>query len=198
MKEKRSYGQYCGLASALDVVGERWSLLLVRNLLLGPQRYGELLAGLPGITTNLLAKRLKDLAEAGVIERSAGEGYRLTSRGQKLEAAVQALGAWGSEFLQEKDPEACHRSLAWLLVSLKRRYQGGENLSVGLMTPDDEYRVNLGSEYTATRGEAEGADVVLRGGELPLMQALVFGAPVQAIEGNPGTLERFRAALSLQ
>jgi DNA-binding HxlR family transcriptional regulator len=66
---RRSYAQYCGLAKALDVVGERWTLLVVRNLLLGPLRYSELLRGLPGITTNLLAKRLKEMEEHGLLER---------------------------------------------------------------------------------------------------------------------------------
>ena len=74
MAELRSYHQFCGLARALDRVGERWTLLLVRNLLLGPRRYGELLDGLPGITTNLLAKRLKELEEQGIIERVPAAG----------------------------------------------------------------------------------------------------------------------------
>ncbi len=79
----RSYGQYCGLARALDVVGNRWNLLIVRELLIGPARYRQLQAGLPGIATNLLAERLRELEEAGVIERqldsdSNGVAYALT------------------------------------------------------------------------------------------------------------------------
>src|SRR3954470_21522797 len=96
---RRSYDQYCGLARALDVLGERWTLLVVRNLLLGPQRYSELLRGLPGITTNLLAKRLREMEEAEILERLAdapgAHSYRLTTRGMEPEPAIHALGRWG-------------------------------------------------------------------------------------------------------
>src|SRR3954467_4811376 len=96
---RRSYDQYCGLARALDVLGERWTLLIVRNLLLGPQRYSELLRGLPGITTNLLAKRLREMEEAGTLGRLAdapgAPSSRLTTRGMELEPAIHALGRWG-------------------------------------------------------------------------------------------------------
>ena len=94
---RRSYDQYCGLARALDVLGERWTLLIVRNLLLGPQRYSELLRGLPGITTNLLAKRLQEMEAEGIIDRAGGgnDAYRLTEVGRSLEPAIHALGRWG-------------------------------------------------------------------------------------------------------
>src|SRR5436190_2149574 len=84
----RSYGQYCGLARALDVVGDRWNLLIVRQLLIGPARYRELVDGLPGVATNLLADRLRDLETAGVIER------RLTEKGNGV---LYALTPWGVE-----------------------------------------------------------------------------------------------------
>src|SRR5712691_3728539 len=98
---RRSYNQYCALARALDVVGERWTLLLVRELLLGPRRYKDLLDGLPGIGTNLLADRLKHLEDAGMIRRvvlppPAGSAvYELTELGRRLEPAVFELGRWG-------------------------------------------------------------------------------------------------------
>ena len=94
---RRSYDQYCGLARALDVLGERWTLLVVRNLLLGPQRYSDLLRGLPGITTNLLAKRLKEMEAEGLIERASGASesvaYRLTPSGQALEPALNGCSS---------------------------------------------------------------------------------------------------------
>ncbi len=101
----RSYDQYCAVARGLDVIGDRWTLLLVRDLLLGPKRYKDLLAGLPGIGTNLLADRLHELEGAGLIERTvlpppAGSTvYQLTEAGQALEPAVVALGRWGARFL---------------------------------------------------------------------------------------------------
>src|SRR5438309_8057856 len=95
---RRTYKQFCGLARALDVVGERWTMLIVRNLLLGPRRYSDLMRGLPGITKNLLAKRLKEMEQSRLIERISGPGsdaghaYRLTALGAELEPAVHALG----------------------------------------------------------------------------------------------------------
>src|SRR3954464_15345772 len=102
---KRSYNQFCGLAKALDIVGERWTLLVVRNLLLGPRRYSDLLAELPGLTTNLLAKRLQDLEAAGLVERRDGRAsngavtYALTERGLALDPVVNELGRWGGALM---------------------------------------------------------------------------------------------------
>ena len=91
---QRSYHQYCGLARALDQVGDRWAMLIVRNLLLGPQRYGQLLQGLPGIASNLLSSRLRALGECGVVVRE-GDRYALGPRGRELEGALGALATWG-------------------------------------------------------------------------------------------------------
>ena len=100
--EKRRYGQYCGIAFALDVVGERWTLLIARDLVLGPKRFTDLLEGLPGIATNLLAQRLKEMEENGLVEKvtlpppAGSTVYRLTERGEALEPAIMALGRWGA------------------------------------------------------------------------------------------------------
>ncbi|MCG7284436.1 helix-turn-helix transcriptional regulator [Cellulomonas sp. ACRRI] len=94
----RDYGQYCGVTRGLELVGERWALLIVRDLLVGPRRYGELAAGLPRIPSNVLAARLKELQEAGVIRRAPRSRvivYELTPYGRELEPVVLALGAWG-------------------------------------------------------------------------------------------------------
>jgi DNA-binding HxlR family transcriptional regulator len=96
---RRDYRQYCGLAAALDVLGERWTLLIVRELLLGPRRYSELLAELPGIGTNLLAERLKFLVERGVLRHAANAGneraYELTELGEQLREPMLSLARWG-------------------------------------------------------------------------------------------------------
>ena len=92
----RDYGQYCSITRALELVGERWALLIVRDLLVGPRRYGELAAGLPRIPSNILAARLKELQGAGVIRRvphSRVIVYELTPYGRELEPVVLALGA---------------------------------------------------------------------------------------------------------
>jgi DNA-binding HxlR family transcriptional regulator len=100
---KRRYRERSGLAAALDVVGERWTLLIVRELLRAPRRYGELLEALPGIGTNLLVNRLRDLEAAGVVGRVLAPSpqsavvYELTDRGRALKPAIAALQAWGEE-----------------------------------------------------------------------------------------------------
>lgn len=118
---KKSYKQHCGLARALDIVGERWTLLIVRELLLGPRRYTQLMASLTGITTNLLASRLQAMQEHGLLEKN-DQGYALSERGKALETPLLALGAWGQTLLAE--PVAGHRrNVGWALISLKRRYR---------------------------------------------------------------------------
>jgi DNA-binding HxlR family transcriptional regulator len=104
----RSYGQYCAVAKALDVIGDRWNLLIVRELLLREScRYTDLVHGLPGIATNLLADRLRDLEQAGVVMREdapppvATTLFRLTPRGQELERVIVELGRWGSPLMAE-------------------------------------------------------------------------------------------------
>src|SRR5262245_50097161 len=102
--ERRSYDQWCAVARSLDIVGERWTMLIVRDLLIGPKRYKDILAGLPGIGTNLLARRLRELEARGVVERSVlpspanATVYGLTAKGAALEPVVLALGRWGFEF----------------------------------------------------------------------------------------------------
>src|SRR5262245_33708055 len=129
MPDRRSYNQYCGLAKSLDVVGERWTMLIVRNLLLGPLRYSDLLRGLPGITTNLLAKRLREMEEFGLIERvrgssaDAAQSYRLTALGAGLEPVLHAFGRWAWQWM-EGPAKGEMRSIEWLLVVLRRRYRG--------------------------------------------------------------------------
>lgn len=94
----RDYGEYGGVTRAMELVGERWAMLIVRDLLVGPRRYGELAGGLPRIPSNILAVRLKELQEAGIIRRAPRSRvivYELTPYGRELEPVVLALGAWG-------------------------------------------------------------------------------------------------------
>src|SRR3954465_3719515 len=103
MASRRSYGDACGIARALDVVGERWALLVVRELLLGPKRFTDVRAGLPHVSPDVLAQRLRELEAAGIVRRGklpppAGSRiYELTERGQELEPVVLELGRWGSK-----------------------------------------------------------------------------------------------------
>src|SRR5574337_1653868 len=120
----RTYGQYCGLAKALDVVGDRWTLLIVRELLArGPGRYTDLREGLPGIATNRLAERLKDLEDAGVLQREetpppvAATLLRLTPRGEALLPALMELGRWGAPLLAKPGKKDRFRS-HWLALPI--------------------------------------------------------------------------------
>jgi DNA-binding HxlR family transcriptional regulator/putative sterol carrier protein len=109
---KRSYDQTCGLATALDLLGERWTLLILRDLVLGPQRYTDLLDGLPGIGTNMLANRLRDLDSLGLVQKrelpppAASTVYELSEGGRELEPAMATLGRWGARYVQPPDHTA--------------------------------------------------------------------------------------------
>jgi DNA-binding HxlR family transcriptional regulator len=121
----RSYGQYCSLAKALDVVGDRWTLLIVRELLLrGASRYTDLRNGLPGIATNLLADRLRELEQANIVRREeapppvATTLFRLTERGEELRTVLLELGRWGAPLMAEPNSGEefrCH----WLAVPVE-------------------------------------------------------------------------------
>jgi DNA-binding HxlR family transcriptional regulator len=106
----KSFGQHCGLARAMELVGERWAMLILRDLAVRPRRYSDLLTGLPGVPTNVLATRLKELEQSGLVERRItseprrGVVYAMTPAGQALEPAILALGRWGATQLEEPRP----------------------------------------------------------------------------------------------
>ncbi|MEV7858534.1 helix-turn-helix domain-containing protein [Streptomyces hirsutus] len=125
MSPRRSYDQYCSAARALDTVGDRWTLLIVRELLAGPRRYTDLHADLPGVSTDVLASRLKDMEREGLTTRrrlpppGAAYVYELTGRGRALLPVLQALGAWGQTALGERRPTDAVRA-HWFALPLLR------------------------------------------------------------------------------
>ena len=134
---RRTYHQHCALARALDLVGERWTLLLVRELLTGRKRYNEFLASLPGMGTNLLATRLRDMTEAGLVEHD-GSTYGLTSRGAELEEAVLALARFGVPLLAAGPPDDLWRP-SWNVLALRYTFRPDKARNVrGVI----EYRVD--------------------------------------------------------
>ncbi|MFK7987979.1 MAG: winged helix-turn-helix transcriptional regulator [Sandaracinaceae bacterium] len=148
----RTYGHFCGVAKALDVLGDRWTLLIVRDLLLGPRRYTDLHVGLPGITTNLLAKRLREMRDAGLVEKrvepppSASTVYVLTDRGRELEPVVLALGRWGARYLDAPGDDVTRPR--WAMVSLMRRYRGyadgaANGYTIAYRVGDEPYALRL-------------------------------------------------------
>ena len=147
---KRSYRQLCSLARALDLVGERWTLLIVRDLLTGPKRYKELLEGLPGVGTNLLATRLKQLVELGLVELPPADAegvrsYRLSASGQRLEEAVVALARFGAAHPRPAQPDDTWRPL-WSPLALAARFR--PEAAAGL---DEEYEFRVGGEVFHAR-----------------------------------------------
>src|SRR5664279_1616509 len=126
----RSYAQLCGVATALDVIGDRWTALVVRDLLLGPLRFGDLAEGLPGIGTNTLTARLKHLEAANVVRRrllplpDRATVYELTAYGQELEPILLALGRWGTRSMGRLPPEVATRS-RWLVAAMLAFHDGG-------------------------------------------------------------------------
>jgi DNA-binding HxlR family transcriptional regulator len=149
----KQYGQFCPIAKALDVVGDRWTLLIVRELAARPCRYTDLRDGLPGIATNLLAERLKSLEAAGVITAEAAPPpvattlYRLTERGEALLPALAALGLWGAPLLADAN-EADEVRSRWLVQATRAMFAGidfsdVEPLEVALDVDDEPIRLSV-------------------------------------------------------
>lgn len=170
----RSYNEYCAIAQALDVVGERWSLLIVRELLIqGPSRYTDLRHGLPGIATNLLADRLRELEEAGVVEREeapppvATTLFKLTERGRALAPVLKELGRWGGPMVRRPIGDNEFRS-HWLAIPLeahlKDRTPRAPAQTIEVHTANQPMLVEVGGGTIKVRpGKAEQPDLVLTG-----------------------------------
>ena len=166
----REYGHYCGLARALDVVGGRWSLLIVRDLLTGPKRFKDLEEGLAGIPTNVLSARLKELEEAGVVRRqllarpAKGVGYELTDYGRELEEPLVSLGFWGARSLGAPE-EGQPISVDGLALALRGAFNAGAAAGVTrayeLTLDGRPLRISLDDGRLAISDRADGADVGL-------------------------------------
>ena len=170
----RSYRQYCALAKALDLIGDRWTLLIVRELLLrGALRYTDLQAGVPGIASNLLADRLRDLERAGIVRREpapppvATTLFHLTPRGQELGPAVLALGRWGEPLIAERDDQDSFCT-HWLSLQAKLHLADQEPdappVAIELRAGDDPLTIEAVDGVVRTRpGAASDPDLVLTG-----------------------------------
>ncbi|MFJ4465935.1 winged helix-turn-helix transcriptional regulator [Streptomyces sp. NPDC089424] len=161
MPPRRSYDQYCSAARALDVVGDRWTLLIVRELLAGPRRYTDLHADLPGVSTDVLASRLKDMERDGLTTRrrlpppGAAYVYELTPHGHALLPVLQALGEWGQPALGERRPTDAVRA-HWFALPLLRALEGEGLVEVRLEEGDFHLHVGAGSGAVYGDGPAPG------------------------------------------
>lgn len=160
MSPRRSYDQYCSAARALDAVGDRWTLLIVRELLGGPRRYTDLHADLPGVSTDVLASRLKDMERDGLTTRrrlpppGAAYVYELTRRGAELLPVLQALGEWGAPALDERRPTDAVRA-HWFALPLLRglRALGAGDGLVEVHLDEGRFHVRLGAEDAPPYGD---------------------------------------------
>jgi DNA-binding HxlR family transcriptional regulator len=173
----RSYDQYCSLARALDIVGDRWTLLVVRELLVQPCRYADLQAGLPGIATNLLAERLRQLEEGGVVSRDAQGRYQLTGWGRRLAVPVRELARWGAPLMQRKADTDAFRA-HWFALPAAMMF-GGTNPA----RPDLAVEIRSGGETVSMQSKA--GTVSFRPGPADPPD-LVLSGPPDAIIGLLG------------
>jgi DNA-binding HxlR family transcriptional regulator len=208
----RSYGQYCSVAKALDVIGDRWSLLIIRELLLqGPCRYTDLRNGLPGIATNLLSDRLRELEAAGLIRRGeaappvATTLFHLTEAGAGLERTLDALGAWGIRYMAQpadRDEFRSHWFAFPVALFLHDSDPDGPPLSIELRPGGRPAVVEISGGEVGTRlGDAQAPDLVLDGPPrliLGLLSARLTPAEARdlglTITGDPAILHRLQGA----
>ena len=200
----RSYGDRCGIARALDVVGERWALLVVRELLLGPKRFTDLRAGLPHVGPDVLAQRLRELEAAGIVRRAtlpapaASKVYELTRRGAELEPVVLALGRWGSA---APGPEDADLGVDAFVLALKSLYSpDGEGGRFELRLGDQRFTVEPdGASLRVRRAAASDPEVVLAGEPGALAGWLWHGGPLDGatVTGDRAAVTRFRRLFPL-
>jgi DNA-binding HxlR family transcriptional regulator len=197
----RSYGDRCGIARALDLVGDRWALLVVRELILGPKRFTDLRAGLSHVGPDVLAQRLRDLEDAGVVRRrtlpppGAARVYELTERGLELEPVVLALGRWGSRAPFPGGDAGL--GVDAFVLALKTLFDPDSDLeaTVELRLAGQPFRARVaGGRFEVARGEAQQPDATIAGEPGPLAAALWHGRPLDAdIEGDREVAQRFLA-----
>ncbi|MFJ9541057.1 winged helix-turn-helix transcriptional regulator [Streptomyces sp. NPDC101225] len=200
MSRRRSYDQYCSAARALDLVGDRWTLLIVRELLAGPRRYTDLHADLPGVSTDVLASRLKDMERDGLATRrrlpppGAAYVYELSSRGGELLPVLQALGTWGEAELGERRPTDALRA-HWFALPLLRALEGEGLVEVRL--EEGDFHLHVGAVDGAVYGDGPaprepdarlaldaGTCAALGRGELSLTDAVRAGQVTVTGEGT--------------
>ena len=210
----RSYGQYCGVARALDLVGDRWALLVVRELVLGPGRFTDLMAGLPGVSTNVLSSRLRELEASGVVARrtfpppTPATVYELTEHGRALEPALLALGRWGARSLGKRGNETLRSD--WLALALRAFFHspeaGAQEAVYEVRLPEGAFRVAVAAgAVDVSRGGADEADLVLETDDDGLVwllagahrpSELLASGAVRIVAGDEagldGFVERFR------
>jgi DNA-binding HxlR family transcriptional regulator len=214
MATKRTYGDRCGVARALDLVGERWALLVVRELLLGPKRFTDLRAGLPHVSPDVLAQRLRELEDAGIVRRDklpppAGSRiYELTDRGRELEPIILELGRFGS--VAPFPPGDAAIGVDALAIALKSLFApsatDGLPATYELRLGEDRFRIRVvGGRLDLSRGSADGPDATIDAKPAALAEVLWHGRKLRdaqksgdiTITGREEAAKRFLALFPL-
>jgi len=204
MATRRTYGDGCAIAHGLDLIGERWALLIVRELLLGPKRFTDLKAGLPNASPNVISDRLRELERAGVVTRdtlpppAGSRVYELTDWGRGLEDTVVALGRWAAR--SRSLPQDAPIGADSMVLALQARFDPGaaEGLraTYDLRLGDDRFRIDVsGDEIEAARGRADHPDATIATDPGTLAAVLWGGRPLadaqMRIAGDRSAVERF-------
>jgi DNA-binding HxlR family transcriptional regulator len=204
---RRHYGQACSVAGALDRIGERWSLLIVRELLLGPLRFSGLARAVGGAPTDVLTKRLRDLERDGIVSRreldppASAVAYELTELGRELDRPLLELGRWGLNFYAAGDVEGLQPS--WLPNSLRVVLQPPADAAMTVQLRSEGYAFRLevaGGRIEAERGEAAAPDLTIAGPPRAVLGALILGEEAGGeveITGDREAFEALRAMVVL-
>jgi DNA-binding HxlR family transcriptional regulator/putative sterol carrier protein len=209
MATMRTYGDGCAIARGLDLVGERWALLVVRELILGPKRYTDLQRGLPNASPNVLYERLRELERAGVVRRrklpppAGSRVYELTDWGRGLEEIVISLGHWAARS-PSPPPGDAPIGVDSIILALRSRFDSGDaqglRASYELRLGEDRFRIEVADdEIEVARGDADQADATIDTDPGTLTAVLWGGRPLAdaqrsgslTIEGDKAAVKRF-------
>ena len=204
--KKRAYQDGCATAHALDLIGDRWAMLIMRELMLGPKRFTDLRASLPGISANVLTQRLEELEAASILIRrrlpppAASQIYELTEWGRESEILFQVLGRWASRSptMQPGMPMSNASVILSMRTMIDRDRMGDLDATIGLRFGEEEFRLTLkDGDFTAGRGEAGDADAIFSGDQNGLA-AVIYGgltfedvADSLQVEGDMALAARF-------
>jgi DNA-binding HxlR family transcriptional regulator len=207
MATRRTYGDGCAIAEGLDLVGERWALLVVRELLLGPKRYIDLERGLPNASPNVLSDRLRELERAGVVQRrklpppAGSRVYELTDWGHELENIVLSLGHWAARSPSGLRHDAPVRSADSVILALRSRFDAGKahglHAEYELRIDDDRFRIAVADhQLNVARGDAHRPDATIHT-DANTIAAVLWSGRSLATAVRPGTMtiEGDRAAV---
>jgi DNA-binding HxlR family transcriptional regulator len=212
--KKRTYNDLCGLSHALELVGERWAILILRELSYGPKRFTDIRSGLPGASPNVLSQRLRELEAHGIVSRrtlappAASKVYELTEWGQELEPTLRSLGSWAAR--SPHFPDSGHFSPSSLAMNLESMFLAdrakGIESTVGLVLGDETFRLRIaGGSLEVVRADVDGADALVTTDPMTLVGILYYGEELAAaeksgairIEGDRTAVERLPGLFEL-